>query len=63
MNKLLHELFKAEKDCNEVDKFVDQYPELDVELAYEIQDKLIEIKCIARANKSSGRKLGLTSQS
>jgi 2-oxo-3-hexenedioate decarboxylase len=62
VEQIAHELYKAEKDCNEVDKFVDQYSKLDVELAYEIQDKLIEIKCLDEQTRVSGRKLGLTSR-
>ena len=62
VEQIAHELYKAEKDCNEVDKFVDQYSELDVELAYEIQNKLIEIKCLEEQTRVSGRKLGLTSR-
>ncbi|WP_138419587.1 2-keto-4-pentenoate hydratase [Aquibacillus sediminis] len=57
------ELYNAETNAYEVDKFVDQFPELDVELAYHIQDRLIEMKCNKENAKISGRKLGLTSKS
>lgn len=57
------ELYKAERNAYEVDKFADQFPELDVELAYTIQERLIELKCKQENTKISGRKLGLTSKS
>ena len=61
VDQIAHELYKAEKDVYEVDKFVDQFPELDAELAYQVQDRLIEKKCAAENTKVAGRKLGLTS--
>ena len=62
VDQIAHELYKAEKDVYEVDKFVDQFPELDAELAYQVQDRLIEKKCAAENTKIAGRKLGLTSR-
>ncbi|HWI50380.1 MAG TPA: fumarylacetoacetate hydrolase family protein [Rummeliibacillus sp.] len=62
IDQIAYELFKAERDAYEVTKFVDQYPELDIEVAYEIQDKLISIKCQEEKTVISGRKLGLTSR-
>src|SRR5699024_8091777 len=44
------------------DKFVDQFPELNVELAYKVQESLTEKKCREENTKISGRKLGLTSR-
>ncbi|AOV06202.1 2-keto-4-pentenoate hydratase [Sporosarcina ureilytica] len=62
IQKIATDLFEAERNATEVDKFVDQYPELDVELGYEIQEALIEKKCKEENTKISGRKLGLTSK-
>jgi len=62
VDQIVQDLFKAERDGCEVDKFVDQFPELNVELAYDIQEKLIEKKCQEEKTKVSGRKLGLTSR-
>ncbi len=62
LDQIAYELYKAEKNVYEVTKFVDQYPELTVETAYDIQDKLIELKCQHEQTTISGRKLGLTSK-
>jgi 2-oxo-3-hexenedioate decarboxylase len=59
---IVYELFKAERDCIPVDKFVDQFPELDAELAYKVQERLIEKKCKEEKTKIAGWKLGLTSR-
>lgn len=55
-------LFRAEKEAFEVDKFVDLYPELDADMAYRVQERLVALKCKAEAAKVTGWKLGLTSQ-
>lgn len=55
-------LFHAEKDRVEIKKFVDQYPELTIDVAYTVQEKLIERKCQEEGTKVSGWKLGLTSK-
>lgn len=62
LEQIAYELFKAEHDVYEVTKFVEQYPELTVETAYDIQDKLIDLKCKQEQTKTSGFKLGLTSK-
>ncbi|MGG1659112.1 2-keto-4-pentenoate hydratase [Brevibacillus sp. NRS-1366] len=54
-------LFSAEREAFEVDKFVDNYPQLNADLAYRAQERLIEMKCEAEKTKIAGRKLGLTS--
>lgn len=59
---IANELYKAEKQRYSIDKFVDQYPELDEALAYRVQERLIEIKCREEKTKRVGRKLGLTSK-
>ncbi|MGJ9459828.1 2-keto-4-pentenoate hydratase [Oceanobacillus sp. CF4.6] len=56
------ELFDAEKNKTAVDKFVDKYPELDEVLAYQIQDRLVEMKEKEENTKRVGWKLGLTSK-
>ena len=62
IEQIAYELYKAEREAYEINKFVDQYPELDLAIAYEIQDKLINIKCQKENTVVSGRKLGLTSK-
>ena len=61
IDKIAAMLFRAEKEAFAVDKFTDKYPELDVDLAYQIQDRLIKMKCRAENSKLSGWKLGVTS--
>ena len=39
-------LFHAEKQRTEINKFVDQYPELTIDVAYTIQDRLIRKKML-----------------
>lgn len=55
-------LFHAEKEQREIKKFVDQYPELTIDVAYTIQESLIERKCAEENTVISGWKLGLTSK-
>lgn len=62
IDHIANELYEAEKQKKSVDKFVEQYPELDEELAYKVQERLIEIKCKEENTKRVGRKLGLTSK-
>jgi 2-oxo-3-hexenedioate decarboxylase len=62
INEIVDELFKAELNGQEVDKFVDRYPELNNhEIAYQIQDELIIRKQKHSNSRIIGRKLGLTS--
>ncbi|QDQ00124.1 4-oxalocrotonate decarboxylase [Lysinibacillus fusiformis] len=62
LDQIAYELYQAERDVYEVTKFVDQYPALTVETAYDIQDKLIDLKCKQEQTEISGLKLGLTSK-
>ena len=62
IDQIAHELYQAEKEKTSVNKFVERFPELDEALAYQVQDRLIEIKCEAENTKRVGRKLGLTSK-
>ena len=55
-------LFHAEKNRVEIKKFVDQYPELTIDVAYTLQEKLIERKCREEGTSVAGWKLGLTSK-
>lgn len=55
-------LFEAESTGTEVDKFTTVYSELDAKLAYQISERLIEIKCETGQTRIVGRKLGLTSE-
>ena len=55
-------LFHAEKNRVEIKKFVDQYPELTIDVAYTLQEKLIERKCREEGTSIAGWKLGLTSK-
>ena len=59
---IANDLFDAEKQIHSVPTFVDRYPELDEELAYKIQDRLVELKINAEQTKQVGWKLGLTSK-
>lgn len=55
-------LFHAEKERQAIKKFVDDYPELTIDVAYEIQEALIAHKVEAENTKLAGWKLGLTSK-
>lgn len=63
IDQIATKLYDAEKSGFDVTKFTTDYPELNVALAYDIQDRLIEMKCSQENTKISGRKLGLTSKS
>jgi 2-oxo-3-hexenedioate decarboxylase len=62
MDQMVEELFFAEKNICELDKLIDRYPELDIELAYEVQRRLIDRKCREENTRVAGWKLGLTSK-
>ncbi|MEK4230685.1 2-keto-4-pentenoate hydratase [Solibacillus sp. FSL H8-0538] len=62
VNQIAYTLFQAERDVYEVKKFVDEYPELTVEVAYDVQDQLIKLKCDQEKTVRIGMKLGLTSK-
>ncbi|OLO26682.1 4-oxalocrotonate decarboxylase [Alkalihalophilus pseudofirmus] len=62
IDQIASELFEAEKNKTSVNKFVDRFPELDEALAYQVQEKLVELKCEAENTVRIGRKLGLTSK-
>lgn len=62
IDRIAHELYLAEKLKRPVEKYAEQYPDLDEALAYQVQERLIEIKCKEENTKRAGRKLGLTSK-
>lgn len=62
IDQIAFELYNAEKQKKSVNRFVDVYPELDEGLAYQVQERLIEMKCREEQTKRVGRKLGLTSK-
>ncbi|MFC0238415.1 2-keto-4-pentenoate hydratase [Fictibacillus phosphorivorans] len=59
---LVDYLLRAESDVTEVVKITDQYPELSIEEAYDLQKKLIERRMEKTQTKRIGIKLGLTSK-
>ncbi|WP_408011122.1 2-keto-4-pentenoate hydratase [Pseudalkalibacillus sp. A8] len=59
--KIVDYLLSAERDVREITKITDQYPELSIEEAYELQERLINRK-IAEGARTVGIKLGLTSK-
>jgi 2-oxo-3-hexenedioate decarboxylase len=60
-NKIVGYLYSAEKERREVEKITDQYPELNLEEAYRIQEKLIQ-KREEDGCRRIGLKIGLTSK-
>jgi 2-oxo-3-hexenedioate decarboxylase len=62
LESMVNELFLAEKRGEPIGKLVDHYPELDADLAYNVQKHLIERKCQEEGTKIIGWKLGLTSK-
>ncbi|CAM3676076.1 2-keto-4-pentenoate hydratase [Mesobacillus zeae] len=59
--EIVEYLFSAEKECREVMKVTDRYPELTFDEAYSIQEKLIQRREMDGVRKI-GLKLGLTSK-
>lgn len=59
---IIEYLLYAERDVHEVIKVTNEYPELTIEQAYEIQDGLLEKRLIENNTKRVGIKLGLTSK-
>ena len=62
IDDIANELYEAEKQIQSVATFVEKYPELDEKLAYQVQDRLVEIKAKEENTKRVGWKLGLTSK-
>lgn len=59
---IIEYLLYAERDVHEVIKITNEYPDLTIEEAYEIQDGLLERRIIENKTKRVGIKLGLTSE-
>ena len=57
IDQIAFELFEAEKQKKAVNKFVDAYPELDEALAYQVQERLVEMKC----KEENTKRIGLNS--
>jgi 2-oxo-3-hexenedioate decarboxylase len=55
-------LLRAESDVKEVVKITDQYPNLTIDEAYDLQKKLVERRMEKTKTKRLGIKLGLTSK-
>ena len=62
IDQIAYELYQGRKKKKSVNKFVERFPELDEALAYQVQERLIEMKCKEENTKRVGRKLGLTSK-
>ncbi|MED1470372.1 2-keto-4-pentenoate hydratase [Bacillus salipaludis] len=60
--EIIEYLYTAERDAREVIKVTDEYPELTVKEAYELQDGLLARKLAESGSKTVGLKLGLTSK-
>ena len=61
-NDIIEYLHAAERDVSEVTKVTDEYSELTIKEAYELQDGLLARKLAERGTKTVGVKLGLTSK-
>ncbi len=59
---IIEYLLYAERDAHEVIKITDEFPELTIEKAYELQDGLLERRLKENNTKTVGIKLGLTSE-
>lgn len=55
-------LYTAERDVREVIKVTDEFPDLTIQEAYEIQEGLLDRKQLENGTKLVGVKLGLTSK-
>ncbi|MFJ7724724.1 2-keto-4-pentenoate hydratase [Neobacillus sp. NPDC097160] len=60
--EIIEYLYTAERDVREVIKVTDEYPELTVKDAYELQSGLLARKLAEAGTKTVGVKLGLTSK-
>lgn len=63
IDRIARDLFEAEKNKTTLNMFTTKYSELDVDVAYKIQKRLIELKSKEESSHLVGRKLGLTSKS
>lgn len=59
---IVQNLFDAEKGVKTLPQFASEYPEMDEDKAYDIQEMLVQKKCEEEKTSVSGWKLGLTSK-
>ncbi|WP_037985584.1 2-keto-4-pentenoate hydratase [Thalassobacillus devorans] len=62
VDTIARNLLEAEKNKTALNNFVDKYPDLNEEMGYIIQDRLVEMKEKEENTKRVGWKLGLTSK-
>ena len=60
--RIIDDLYMAECEVREIIKVTDEYPELTIDDAYELQDGLLAHRRKERGTKTVGVKLGLTSK-
>jgi 2-oxo-3-hexenedioate decarboxylase len=60
--EIINYLYTAERDTREVIKVTDKFPELTIDEAYKLQDRLLAHRLAAKGVKPVGVKLGLTSK-
>lgn len=61
IDQLAKELIVAEDTCVTIERFSERFPEITIEDAYKIQDRVIELK-LERGESIIGKKIGLTSK-
>lgn len=61
INQIAKDLIQAEDNCKTIERVSVRYPEVTMQDAYNIQNKVIELK-LARGEVIIGRKIGLTSK-
>lgn len=61
-NEIVEYLLHAERDVHEVTKVTDEYPEITIEQAYNLQDNLLKQRLKENNTRKVGVKLGLTSE-
>ena len=59
---VVQDLFEAEKNVKTLPQFANEYPGMDEDKAYDIQEQLVQKKCEEENTTVSGWKLGLTSK-
>ncbi|WKA51792.1 4-oxalocrotonate decarboxylase [Planococcus liqunii] len=62
IDHIVEDLFRAEKDVRTLPQFAQDVPEFNEDRAYDVQELLIEKKCLEEGTTVSGWKLGLTSK-
>lgn len=62
LEKVVEDLFQAEKNVRTLPQFATELPDFDEAKAYDVQELLIDKKCLEEETTVSGWKLGLTSK-